>query len=72
MPALTSQLDQLASHPLPAFSRVLVAATLTVVTWQLRYRTRSNLRALPDHMLHDIGLTPMDATFEAEKPFWRA
>ncbi|MCW1919525.1 DUF1127 domain-containing protein [Rhodobacter sp. KR11] len=59
------------SHPLPAFSRALVAVTVTLVTWQLRRRTRADLRALPDHMLRDIGMTPQDAAAEAQKPFWR-
>ena len=60
------------SHPLPAFSRALVAMTVTLVTWQLRHRTRANLRNLPDHMLRDIGMSPLDASSEAQKPFWQA
>ena len=71
MPALSSRLDLIARHPLPAFSRVLVAATVTVVTWQLRRRTRKDLRNLPDHMLRDIGLDPSAARAEGAKPFWQ-
>lgn len=65
-------LTTLSRHPLPAFSRGLVALTVTLVTWQLRQRTRANLRALPDHMLRDIGLDPLTAELEGAKPFWRA
>ena len=66
------ELVHLSRHPLPALSRALVAMTVTLVTWQLRRRTRADLRALPDHMLQDIGLNPFEAVQEAHKPFWRA
>ena len=65
-------LDTLHHRPLPPLSRVLVQATLTVVTWDLRRRTRKDLRGLTDHMLRDIGLDPFTAAHEAAKPFWRA
>lgn len=67
----TADLAHLSRHPLPAFSRVLVALTVTVVTWQLRRRTRADLRNLPDHMLRDIGMNPVEAAAEGAKPFWR-
>lgn len=68
----TAEIAFLSRHPLPAFSRGLVALTVTLVTWQLRHRTRANLGNMPDYMLRDIGMTPMDARLEAEKPFWRS
>jgi uncharacterized protein YjiS (DUF1127 family) len=62
----------LSTHPLPPFSRVLLRLTLVAVTWEMRRRTRQNLRNLDDHMLSDIGLDPATASAEAAKPFWRA
>jgi uncharacterized protein YjiS (DUF1127 family) len=62
----------LSTHPLPLISRVLLRVTLLAVTWEMRRRTRKDLRNLSDHMLVDIGLDPMLAASEAAKPFWRA
>ena len=62
----------LSTHPLPPFSRLLLRVTLLAVTWEMRRRTRKNLRVLSDHMLVDIGLDPFMALAEADKPFWRA
>lgn len=58
--------------PLPPLSRALLRATLVVVQWDLRRRTRKDLRGLTDYMLQDIGLDPMSAAHEAAKPFWKA
>jgi uncharacterized protein YjiS (DUF1127 family) len=68
----TPTLCDLSLHPLPPLSRLLVAVTLIVVQWDLRRRTRKDLRRLPDFMLRDIGLDPSAALGEADKPFWRA
>jgi uncharacterized protein YjiS (DUF1127 family) len=38
--------------------------------WSQRRRTRAALRALPEHMLRDIGLTRSAADAEARRPFW--
>ncbi|MGV8986416.1 MAG: DUF1127 domain-containing protein [Cypionkella sp.] len=62
----------LARHPLPPLSRALLNATLVVVQWDLRRRTRKDLRGLTDSMLRDIGIDPFSASQEASKPFWRA
>lgn len=62
----------LSPHPLPPVSRVVLRLTLVAVTWQMRRRTRRDLRNLSDHLLVDIGLDPSAAVHEAEKPFWRA
>ena len=62
----------LSTHPLPPLSRLLLSLTLVAVTWEMRRRTRRDLRRLTDHMLRDIGLEPFVALQEAAKPFWRA
>jgi uncharacterized protein YjiS (DUF1127 family) len=41
-------------------------------TWQERARQRRDLAAMPDHLLHDIGVSRSDALSESAKPFWRA
>jgi uncharacterized protein YjiS (DUF1127 family) len=43
----------------------------TMLLWHDRARQRHQLLELSDHMLHDIGLSRLDATQEARKPFWR-
>jgi len=35
-----------------------------------RMRTRRRLVELEPHLLRDIGITRLDAEFEANKPFW--
>ncbi len=50
---------------------VVVALFDTVATWNERRRQRRALEALPDHLLHDIGLSRADAVTEADKPFWQ-
>jgi len=62
----------LSTHPLPLVSRMLLRLTLVAVAWEMRRRTRRDLRRLPDHLLHDIGLDPYVTMKEAAKPFWRA
>ena len=45
----------------------------TVGGWLRRKRYRTELRRLlrtAPHMIADIGLTPGDARFEIDKPFW--
>ena len=66
-----SETIALSRRPLPPVSRLLVSATLALVTWDLRRRTRKDLRDLSGHMLQDIGLDPVEARLEAAKPFWR-
>lgn len=33
-------------------------------------RSRTQLRALPDHLLADIGVSPDEARSESERPLW--
>lgn len=65
-----TQAYALSAHP--PLSRLPLRATLTVVTWDMRRRTRRDLRALSGHMLQDIGLDPHVAATEVAKPFWQA
>jgi uncharacterized protein YjiS (DUF1127 family) len=37
-----------------------------------RHCTRAFLSQLDERMLRDIGVTPAEADYEANKPFWRA
>ena len=67
-----ADVHSLSRRPLPPFSRVLLNVTLMLVTWDLRRRTRKDLRSLSAHMLTDIGIDPQRAAVEADKPFWVA
>jgi uncharacterized protein YjiS (DUF1127 family) len=39
--------------------------------WSERAEQRRALAAASDHVLHDIGVSRLDAECEVEKPFWR-
>jgi len=39
--------------------------------WRLRVRTRRHLLQLDARTIRDLGLSPSQMRFEAEKPFWR-
>lgn len=67
-----AEFTALTQRPLPAYSRLLMQAVMTFVIWDLRRRTRADLRRLTPHMLTDIGLDTNRAQSEADKPFWRA
>jgi uncharacterized protein YjiS (DUF1127 family) len=56
---------------LPPMAGVLFAATVLVLTWEERRKTRRALQRLAPHMLRDIGLSDRDALSECKKPFWR-
>jgi len=43
----------------------------TVVSAYRRHRTRTALAGLDGYMLKDIGVSPAEAEYEANKPFWR-
>ena len=57
-------------------SKAPLAGTFTAfadifATWRRRARERHELATLDARALHDIGLAPSTAQFEANKPFWR-
>ena len=40
--------------------------------WRRRMRSRYELERLSERDLADMGLTPLDAANEMQKPFWQA
>lgn len=54
-----------------AVGRGIFAAIEVAGVWMERYRQRRALQALPDHLLHDIGVSRVDADREGDKPFWQ-
>lgn len=42
-----------------------------VGSWSERSEQRRALAAVSDEVLHDIGVSRLDAESESEKPFWR-
>ena len=65
----------------PVFAHADITAALqgavrkaldTVWIWHWRARTRRQLLTLGDRMLADIGVSRVDASREAAKPFWQA
>ena len=51
---------------------LLRTAAETVALWHQRVRQRRQLVALEDRLCRDIGVSPLDAYRESQKPFWRA
>jgi uncharacterized protein YjiS (DUF1127 family) len=57
-------------------SEVPVMATVSAVgqliaTWRRRARERRELGSLDYRTVRDLGMSPADIQFEANKPFWR-
>ncbi|OFW97010.1 MAG: hypothetical protein A3D94_20720 [Alphaproteobacteria bacterium RIFCSPHIGHO2_12_FULL_66_14] len=57
-------------------SEVPVMATVSAVgqlfaTWRRRTKERHQLADLDPRTIRDIGLSPSEIQFEANKPFWR-
>ena len=40
-------------------------------TWQRRVEQRQQLASLDERLLKDMGISPMDASAEVAKPFWK-
>ncbi|MCB1900928.1 DUF1127 domain-containing protein [Cognatazoarcus halotolerans] len=63
-------------HPVPALrslrpARLGSAIASMVRTWLARDRQRRELRELDDAILRDVGISRAQASFSADKPFWR-
>jgi uncharacterized protein YjiS (DUF1127 family) len=57
-------------------SKAPLAGTFTafnqiVATWRRRAQDRRELANLDHRAIRDIGLSPSEIQFEANKPFWR-
>ena len=50
----------------------LRAALALIRLWHRRAHERQQLARLDARMLRDIGVTPVEALRECDKPFWRA
>ncbi len=53
-------------------SRLMLAASDTLITWHERGIERRRLRSLGERGLKDLALSRCDAEREACKPCWRA
>ncbi len=58
-------------------SKAPLAGTFTAfnqifATWRRRAQERHELANLDHRAIRDIGLSPSDIRYEANKPFWRA
>ena len=58
-------------HPQSPLALVVITAANTLLTWDLRRRTRKQLKNLTDTELQDIGLTRDEAYTEARRLFWQ-
>lgn len=54
----------------PLLATVSAAGQL-FATWQRRARDRRELASLDHRTMRDLGISPSDIRFEANKPFWR-
>lgn len=43
-----------------------------VAAWRKRARQRRELANLDHRAMRDLGISPTDVQFEANKPFWRS
>lgn len=59
--------------PWPSSSPSLAARMLSLLAeWRRRARSRTELAALCQHQLKDIGLSPAERARECAKRFWQA
>lgn len=62
---------RVARSALGTADRALTKVADGVANWSQRVVDRRALRALDDHILHDIGLSRADVEREAGKRFWQ-
>lgn len=63
-------------HLLPLLSPLDAAhlkgrLSLVLQEWLRRARSRREIARLDEHTIRDLGLSPSQLEFEAQKPFWR-
>lgn len=51
----------------PVFKKVWTIVTDLTTRWE----QRRQLKELPAYRLKDMGISPVDAAVESQKPFWR-
>jgi uncharacterized protein YjiS (DUF1127 family) len=66
-PAEVPSVGSMRHDKLPAWMRRVIA---TFRSWHRNVRARRELLQLNDHELRDIGLTRVEALYEASRPFW--
>jgi uncharacterized protein YjiS (DUF1127 family) len=66
-----ARLTQKTPAPRRSLSGWLVRLFDAIGSWSERADQRRALAAMSDHVLHDIGVSRVDAEGESEKPFWR-
>lgn len=57
--------------PIRVLLWLLIRAAEQLSTWRDRSRARSQLMALSERELKDMGISRYDAFHEWKKPFWR-
>lgn len=60
----SSDTPRIGTFTFTAFSQILG-------TWRRRAHERRELATLDQRTIRDLGLSPSDIQFEANKPFWR-
>ena len=55
----------------PIVAQLALKFAVVLTVWHRRHHTRKALRALPDHLLMDVGLSRDAAYTEGRRPFWR-
>ncbi len=71
MTAGNSRLTRRPATPRPSLSDLAIRLFDAVGNWSERADQRRALAAASDQLLHDIGVSRLDAEGESEKPFWR-
>ena len=71
MTAGNTRLPHKAGGPRASLSNLAVRLFDAIGDWADRSEQRRALAAASDHVLHDIGVSRLDAEGESEKPFWR-
>ena len=71
MTAGNARLTPKSTGPRASLSTLAVRLFDAIGDWGDRAEQRRALAGASDHVLHDIGVSRLDAEGESEKPFWR-